>query len=206
MRMPAEQRRRQLMDVARDVFAEKGFHATSMDDIAGQAGVTKPVLYQHFDSKRALYVELLGEMGNELLERLVEATVEAGTMHERVNAGFRAYFRFVASNASAFKLLFGAAVRNDDEFAQVVGRVINNAGDAITTLIDAPMPDEQRRIIAHALVGMAEATSRQALLTGEEFDPDALATWVSEVAWYGLRGVRAGDADAAAAAAAAAQA
>ena len=114
-------------------------------------------------------------------------------MHERVNAGFRAYFEFVSSNASAFKLLFGASVRNDDEFAALVGRVIDDAAEAITTLIDVPMSDQQRRTIAHALVGMAEATSRQALLTGDDFDPVDLAGWVSELAWYGLRGVRSGD-------------
>ncbi len=58
MRLPAEQRRRQLLDVACDVFATSGFSATAMDDIAAAAGVTKPVLYQHFPSKRALFVEL----------------------------------------------------------------------------------------------------------------------------------------------------
>ena len=67
MRLPADQRRQQLLDVARDVFAERGFHATSMDEIAEAAGVTKPVLYQHFPSKRSLYVELLTDTGDQLL-------------------------------------------------------------------------------------------------------------------------------------------
>ena len=59
MRLPAEQRRTQLLEVAIEIFAERGFHATSMDDIAEAAGVTKPVLYQHFRSKRDLYREVL---------------------------------------------------------------------------------------------------------------------------------------------------
>src|SRR6516162_3903861 len=73
MRMPADQRRQQLFDVARERFSQQGFHATSMDEIAEAAGVTKPVLYQHFPSKRALYVELLEDTGRQLLTALAEA-------------------------------------------------------------------------------------------------------------------------------------
>ena len=65
-RLPAPRRRRQLLDVALDAFAERGFHRTSMDDVAEAAGVTKPVLYQHFGSKRELYLELLDDVGRQL--------------------------------------------------------------------------------------------------------------------------------------------
>lgn len=194
MRLPAEQRRRQLLDVARDVFAERGFHATSMDDVALAAGVTKPVLYQHFPSKRALYVELLGDVGGQLLAELGRATARAATGRERVEQGFAAYFRFVTANRAAFRLLFGASVRNDPEFARLVESTIDAAAAEITSLIDIAAPDEQRRVLANALVGMAEATSRRALADPEAVhDADQLAGWVSELAWFGLRGVRADD-------------
>src|SRR6478609_4906241 len=78
MRLPADQRRLQLLEVARSRFAEQGFHATSMDEIAEAAGVTKPVLYQHFPSKHALYVELLEDTGRLLLTTLADATERAG--------------------------------------------------------------------------------------------------------------------------------
>ena len=84
MRLPADQRRQQLLDVAREVFAASGFHATSMDDIADAAGVTKPVLYQHFPSKRALYVELLEDTGRQLLDALAAVTNRVETGRERV--------------------------------------------------------------------------------------------------------------------------
>src|SRR3954468_22035898 len=84
MRLPAEERRRQLLDVALDIFAERGFHSTSMDEVANAAGVTKPVLYQHFPSKRALYVELLEDVGNQMLARLTSATDRATTGRQRV--------------------------------------------------------------------------------------------------------------------------
>src|SRR5438093_10039175 len=163
MRLPAEQRRRQLLDVACDVFATTGFSATAMDDIATAAGVTKPVLYQHFPSKRALFIELLADVGRQLLDELTEATSRANTGRERVEVGFSAYFRFVTNNRAAFRLLFGASARNDAEFSTVVRGVLDAVCEAIALLIDINAPDAQRRVLAHALVGIAEATSRDAL-------------------------------------------
>lgn len=189
-RLPARERRRQLLDVARDVFAERGFHATSMDDVAEAAGVTKPVLYQHFDNKRALYVELLEDVGRGLLSEIGEATGRAGSGRQQVEMGFAAYFRFVAENRSAFRLLFGASVRNDAEFAAVAERVIAAVADVVLQLIEVDAPFEQRLALAHAVVGMAEATSRRAVVDGGETDPEALAGWLAELAWYGLRGIR----------------
>src|SRR5499427_5803827 len=107
MRMPADQRRQQLFDVARERFSRQGFHATSMDEIAEAAGVTKPVLYQHFPSKRALYSELLEDTGRRLLDRLAEATSRVTSGRERVESGFRAYFEFAVGDRSGFRLLFG---------------------------------------------------------------------------------------------------
>jgi AcrR family transcriptional regulator len=191
-RLPAEQRRRQLLDVACRVFAERGFHATSMDDVATRAGVTKPVLYQHFPSKRALFVELLDELGHELLRELAVATSAAHTGRERVEQGFAAYFRFVTGNEAAFRVLFGASVRNDPEFAEVVDRVLDEAADAISLLIDIEGTADHRRVLAHALIGVAEATSRDALTAdGGGLDPEVLTKWISELVWFGLRGVRA---------------
>jgi AcrR family transcriptional regulator len=191
-RLPAEQRRRQLLDVACSVFATHGFHATSMDDVASAAGVTKPVLYQHFPSKRALFLELLEDVGQQLLARLAEATQGATTGRERVEEGFAAYFRFVTGNEGAFRVLFGAAARNDAEFTEVVERVLDESADAISQLIEIEGTPEHRRVLAHALIGIAEATSRDALTDdGSILEPAVLARWVSELAWFGLRGVRA---------------
>ena len=82
--LPAARRRRQLLEVALKVFAEQGFYVTSMSDIADAAGVTKPVLYQHFSSKRQLYSELLTEVGNQLQEAITKAVAEANSPREMV--------------------------------------------------------------------------------------------------------------------------
>jgi AcrR family transcriptional regulator len=193
-RLPAEQRRRQLLDVACEVFAERGFHATSMDDVAGAAGVTKPVLYQHFASKRALFLEVLDDVGHRLLAELAGATASAHTGRQRVEAGFAAYFRFVTEHEAAFKVLFGASARNDPEFADVVDRVLDDAAAAVSTLIEIHGSPEHRMVLAHALVGMAEGISRHALTDPDgPHEPDQLAGWVAELAWFGLRGVRSED-------------
>jgi AcrR family transcriptional regulator len=191
MRLPADQRRLQLLEVARDRFAAQGFHATSMDEIAEAAGVTKPVLYQHFPSKRALYVELLEETGRQLLSTLAEATARAGSLRERVELGFRAYFRFAVGDRSAFLFLLGTSLRSDPEFARIVEEILDAAAETIATLIEIPAPDEQRQMLANAIVGMAESVGRRALRDPDAVvDGDQLAQWISELAWFGFRGVR----------------
>jgi AcrR family transcriptional regulator len=191
MRLPADERRQQLLAVACDLFARTGFHDTSMDDIAEAAGVTKPVLYQHFPSKRALYIELLDDTGQRLLNLLSEATGRATSGRERVEAGFRAYFEFAVGDRSSFRLLFGASIRSDPEFARTVEEILQAVADTISTLIDLPTSDDQRRVLAYALVGMGESVSRRALTEpGPGVDADELAAWITELAWFGLRGVR----------------
>jgi AcrR family transcriptional regulator len=191
-RLPAERRRQQILDVACTVFADRGFHATAMDDIAAAAGVTKPVLYQHFPSKRALFVDLLGELGQRLLHELAQATAAARSGRERVEAGFISYFRFTTSNEAAFRVLFGASARNDPEFADVIETLLDEIARVISSMIDIEGTTEHRRALAHALIGIAEATSRDTMsVGGAGVEPEQLARWVSELAWFGLRGIRA---------------
>jgi len=193
-RLPADERRQQLLAVACDLFARSGFHETSMDDIAEAAGVTKPVLYQHFPSKRALYLELLEDTGRRLLDRLGEATARVTSGRARVEEGFRAYFAFAVGDRSSFRLLFGASIRSDPEFARTVDGILESAADRISTLIDLPTSEDQRRVLAYALVGMGESVGRHALGESDPpLDGDELAAWIAELAWFGLRGVRADD-------------
>ena len=120
-RLPAAERRRQLLDVALGVFAREGYHAASMNDVAEAAGVTKPVLYQHFESKRELYLELLRDVGGRLEQAIAEATAHAGGPRQKVEDGLRAYFRFVADQREAFQLLFTGGSRADADLAAMAG-------------------------------------------------------------------------------------
>jgi AcrR family transcriptional regulator len=188
-RLPAAQRRRQLLDVALEVFARDGFHDASMNAIAEAAGVTKPVLYQHFESKRALYRELLVEVGEQLQDEIAKAAAQAGSPHEQVRAGFAAYFHWVAERRDAFHVLFGGGTRRDAEFAEVASRAEASIAATIAEFIQVEgMAAADRELLAYGLVGMSEGTSRQWIATGATADPDHLATTVAELAWAGLRG------------------
>src|SRR6058998_2284404 len=182
-RLPAARRRRQLLDVALDVFAQKGFHQTSMEEVADAAGVTKPVLYQHFGSKRELYLELLDDVGGRLMATISAAVAPAEGPRQQVHAGFLAYFRFVAEHESAFQLLFGSGARRDDEFADAVRKVETSIAESIAPLIEADIDEEHRRTLAHGLVGLAEGTGRHWVANGLDLDPEVVSRRIAEVAW-----------------------
>ena len=188
-RLPAARRRRQLLEVAQEVFADQGFHATSMDDVAEAAGVTKPVLYQHFDSKRVLYRELLDDVGQRLLDAIAAAANAAQTPRQQVENGFAAYFRFVLEQRSAFRLLFGGGSRRDEEFADAVRRVEDAIAEAIAVLIEADIDPDHRLLLAQGIVGLAEGTGRYWVANGLDLDPDVVASRIADLAWAGLRAV-----------------
>ncbi|MET0728706.1 MAG: TetR/AcrR family transcriptional regulator [Acidimicrobiales bacterium] len=190
-RLPAARRRQQLLDVALHVFGDQGFHPASMNDVADAAGVTKPVLYQHFRSKRDLYREVLTDVGDRLLDAITKATAAATSPHEQVELGFAAYFSWVSTNEPAFRVLFGGGTRRDEEFAAQVAKVEAAIAEAIAVLIDVEgLEDAQRRQLANGLVGLAEGTSRLWMAEGAEGPPEDVARLVADLAWRGLRGIR----------------
>jgi AcrR family transcriptional regulator len=189
-RLPAARRRRQLLDVALERFAARGFHATSMEEIAEAAGVTKPVLYQHFRSKRTLYLELLDDTGSQLMDAIGKATAGAAGPRLQVEAGMAAYVRFMTDRPQAFPLLFGSGARRDPEFADAVRRVEDAIAEGVAALIEADVDPVHRRVLAAGIVGMAEGVLRHWIADGPDVAPEALVRQVAELAWAGLRGVR----------------
>ena len=188
-RLSAAERREQLLGVALRVFAQKGFHNSSMNDVADAAGVTKPVLYQHFDSKRALYIAALEAVGDQMIDAIRRATEDAASGREKTTAGMVAYFRWVMDDPDAFMLLFGSGTRRDEEFAAVSIRIEKTTAEMIAPLIAADLDAEQQRIIAHALIGMSEGASRHLIQRGEKFDPDSVGEQLATLAWAGLRSI-----------------
>jgi AcrR family transcriptional regulator len=189
VRLPAAERRQQLVETALGLFAHRGLHGTSMDDIADAAGVTKPVLYQHFRSKRALFMELLDQVSAQLLAAIAAATASADGPRRQVEAGLTAYFQFVADHHDSFVLLFGDGSRRDVEFAAAVNGVESTIADYVAALIDAGLDDEHRQLLAHAIVGMAENASRRWVAAGATEPAAVAASRVADLAWAGLRAV-----------------
>jgi AcrR family transcriptional regulator len=181
--------------VSLEVFARQGFHQTSMNDIAEAAGVTKPVLYQHFGSKRELYLELLNELGEELREMVGKATSEAEGPHQQVEHGFKAFFRWVVANEHGFDLIFSGETRRDPEFVAVTERFEREIADTVGALIDIEgLSHEGRRLLGFGIVGLAETTCRHFMEDAQGRATDAqaeqVAEQVAELLWAGLRGLR----------------
>jgi AcrR family transcriptional regulator len=189
VRLPASERRRQLLSVAVEEFGTRGYHDTSMNRLADAAGVTKPVLYQHFESKRDLYLELLRDIGGRLADGIAAATKHAGNPHQQVEAGFAAYFRFFAADHHAFRVLFGDSARKDEAFAAVAHAVEASLAESVAALIViGGLDDDDRRLLAFGIVGLAEGAARQWVERGLDSDPARLASRLADLAWYGLRG------------------
>ena len=188
-RLPARQRRQQLLDVALDVFSGAGFHDTTMDDIAAAAGVTKPVLYQHFTSKRSLYLHLVDDVGQRMARSITDKTSDTDSPRKQVELGVAAYFEFVADNQAAFLLLFEGADRSDADVAEAVNRIEDSMAELVAPLIAAGIDSDQQRALAYGIVGAAEAAGR-AWATGKlTIDVSRLAVEIAELAWSGLRGI-----------------
>jgi AcrR family transcriptional regulator len=202
-RLAGHARRLQIVTTAKTLFAERGYRATTMDDIALAAGVTKPLVYQHFSSKRDLYQELVDSVAQELLDALDCAMREASGPRQLVELGFATYFELAVTHEEAFRLLFGRDVPKDEELNEAVLRIEDTLARAVEELLDAGLSPDHRRLLAHAVVGMTEGASRHWVATASSrqhdgddgTDPSAaarlLARRVSDLAWAGLRSVHA---------------
>lgn len=205
-RLPAGERRQQLFSVALTLFAERGYRATTMDDVAEAAGVTKPLVYQHFSSKRALYLELVDSVAQELLAEIERAMATAEGPRQQVELGFAAYFHMVITHEAAFRLLYGRNDAEDGELGDALRRVEDAIAEAIEPLIAAGLDAEHRRFLAYAVVGMAEGASRhwvasrasgvvgsgtETPLPEADGEAQRLAGRLADLAWAGLRSVHA---------------
>ena len=160
-----------------------------MDAVASEAGITKPVLYQHFGSKRQLFLELLRDVGGRLSDMVGKAVAQAETPRAQVEKGFSAYFHFVGAHREEFALLFGEGVRLDAEFAREVAAVETSLAVFVANLIEIEeLTDDDRLLLAYGILGLAESAGRHWAAAGGHGDVDALAARMASLAWLGLRG------------------
>src|SRR5205807_4307666 len=127
---------------------------------------------EHFGPKRELYLELLEDVGGQMMAAVAKAVASARNPHQQVEAGFGAYFRFVEAHEHAFKLLFGGGARRDEEFADAVARVESSIAEELARLIEADIDTDHRRLLAFGLIGQAESASRHWIANGRDIDVD----------------------------------
>jgi len=163
--MRAPERRAQLLQVARRVFGTSGFHAASMEAVAKEAGVTKPILYDHFPSKKDLYLALIDADLAVLHEEVRKALAAPTGNRERIRASFEAYFDFVDDHAEGFRLLMQETVGADEEFRLRVGQVrdqiLAEVADLIVRESRGRLDREHAEIVALALIGMVETVAQR---------------------------------------------
>jgi AcrR family transcriptional regulator len=189
-RLPRDQRRIQLLDAASEVFAAKGYHAAAMDDIADVAGVSKPVLYQHFPSKLDLYLALLDQSCDRLVEVVEEALAATEDNADRVIATVAAFYEFVSSTSS-FRFVFESDLTGDGAVQQRLSRVNSEISDAIADVIaeDTSLPRQQAKLLAVCLVGIAQVSARYWISGGTSaITLDEAKHLVSNLAWRGISG------------------
>ena len=189
-RLPRQARRKQLLGAAQEVFVAQGYHAAAMDDIAERAGVSKPVLYQHFPGKLDLYLALLDEHATALVKRVRVALESTTSNKQRVAASVAAYFDFVDGEDEGFRLVFESDLRNDPAVRERVERMTQDCVDAITETIahDTGFRPEEATLLSVGLIGMAEIGARR-WLSGDAVIPKERAVeLLTSLAWKGLSG------------------
>jgi AcrR family transcriptional regulator len=159
-RLPAPERREQLLEVAGELFAEHGYHRLSMEQLAEGAGVSKPVLYQHFPSKRALYLALVHDAVVEMEAQVRKALEGTSDNRNRVESAISAYFDFIED--PRFRLIVTAELtdaRVREEVESAMRRVAAEVGALIAE--DAGLSSESAQFLATAVRGLGSFPPEQ---------------------------------------------
>jgi AcrR family transcriptional regulator len=200
-RLTAEERRSAILDAALTAFSQKGYHATSLDDIAREAGVSKALIYEHFASKQELHADLIARNARELTQRVAGALsgVEIESTVERLATGLEAFFAFVEERRDAWRMLFRDP--SDPESAAVLDRMVGQVTAEVTVLISQDPgarelarveADRSLRLLAEMLVGGA-----QSMANWWTDHPDTTRAELVEIAmdfaWLGLERLSRGE-------------
>jgi AcrR family transcriptional regulator len=189
-RLPRLARRRQLLGAAQEVFVAQGYHAAAMDEIAERAGVSKPVLYQHFPGKLELYLALLDEHAEGLVQRLRDALASTPDNKLRVRRTMEAFYDFVAGEGEAYRLVFESDLRNVPSVRARVERTNQLCAEMISQVIqeDTGVSSEEAHLLGMGLVGMAEVSARYWLSQSGTIPKDQAEHLIARLSWRGIGG------------------
>jgi AcrR family transcriptional regulator len=172
-RLPRAERERQMLATAHALFAERGYAAVTMDEVAAAVGVTKPLLYTYFGNKERLYLECMKPAGDALLATVLEAIEQTSTPSDALRSGIHAFFAFIDEDRSAWRVLFDETLPSSGEIARRVGQYRERLGDLVTAALLAQIPARggsrartEVAALSAGLLGAAEALGRWWLRTG----------------------------------------
>ncbi|MEV5613558.1 TetR/AcrR family transcriptional regulator [Streptomyces sp. NPDC052225] len=204
--MPRHEREQQIIDVAVRVFAKRGYHAASVDEIAELAGISKPMVYLYLDSKEGLFLACLRREAERLVAAFQVAARDAGPAPElRLHAGLSAFFAFVAEHRDSWVVLHRQASELSEVIAgavaearrAVMAEVASLIGDGIRDgladgIRSAQLGDEDADFVAHALVGAADSLTDW-MESHPDQSPEGITLRLMNMVWVGMRDVLAGE-------------
>jgi len=187
-RLSGTERRAQLIDVGRAVFAKRGFEGASMEEIADRAKVSKPIVYEHFGGKEGLYAVIVDREMDYVVRRIVEA-IAAGSPRERVERASLAFLNYVKDHPDGF-----AVLSQDSPLSATRGRLSSLLNDLaervgdifVSTFKQAGYDAKAAPIYAHALVGMVTFVGKWWTDARKPAVED-VAAHIAALAWMGLR-------------------
>jgi AcrR family transcriptional regulator len=192
-RLPRAERERQVLAAARALFAERGYGAVTMDDVAAEVGVTKPLLYIYFGNKERLYLACMEPAAEELREAVAEAVAEAERPPDALALGVQAFFSFVDRDRDAWRVLFDETLPAGGEVARRVAEHREQLESVVAELVVARLPSRRRgravveaQALSTALLGAAESLARWWLRTGT-LSADQAAALLIDTVEPGLR-------------------
>jgi AcrR family transcriptional regulator len=186
--MTGRERREQLLDVGRALFAEKGFDATSTEEIAARAGVSKPVVYEHFGGKEGVYAVVVDREMSDLLDRLTRA-LSAGHPRELVERAALALLTYIEEEADGFRVLTRdspVAGSTSGTFSSLLNDIASQVEHILAREFEAgEMQADLAPMYAQMLVGMVALTGQWWL---EEREPtrEVVAAHLVNLGWNGL--------------------
>ena len=179
-----------MLNAAREVFVAQGYHTAGMDDIAERAGVSKPVLYQHFPGKLDLYLALLDDGIASLLETLRSALEATHDNKQRVRGAISAYFAFVDDPDGAYRLVFESDLTNEPAVRDRIDEADAACAAMLSLVIseDTGLSKAQAHLLAAGLLGMAQIAARSWLRDPEALTRDDAVAIIASLGWRGIGG------------------
>ena len=188
-RLSGAERRVQLMEVGRSVFAAHGYEAASIEEIAQKAGVSKPIVYEHFGAKEGLYAAIVDREMDNLVARVSERIAQ-GTPRERFEAAVLAFMSYVKEEPAGFAVLTRDSP--NDEARRGLTRVIDDLAQRVGDIFQSEFEragynPKVAPIYANALVGMVTQVGQWWAAEGRSFSLEHVARHVAALGWMGLR-------------------
>jgi AcrR family transcriptional regulator len=189
-RLPRDERRAQLLTAALEVFTAAGYHSAAMDEIADRAGVSKPVLYQHFPSKLDLYLAVLDTHIDSLVFAIQRAIQSTPDNAKRVQATIAAYFDFIEAEGEAFRLLFESDMNVEPAVRERLNRMTYDCAAAVSAVIslDTGLPQEAAMLLGVGLIGSAQVTARHWLERDSKLSREQAQALATNIIWRGISG------------------